>query len=262
MSLTWAEYIELSLKRINTRNSKHIMLHLSKHSDREWTPKELKGKLGLDIDEDRIKELLENMVKADLIARGGSDIDFRGLKDGTLNLILRHRFEKEIESYQPDLKSDFRQELEKLEKDKKSLQGLVNHLTGKMAEYQLMTEFRSKKRFAASRYFANVADDATLNVVDVRLRTTFQRPDGKAMEIDVLAESDCGMVLAVEVKKDPGPGRSDGGRGFSGKDGSIRRAASGQAADPGVFLHGRVHGRGAEAVRRKRDRHGEPVRFP
>ena len=205
MSLTWAEYIELSLKRINTRNSKHIMLHLSKHSDREWTPKELKGKLGLDIDEDRIKELLENMVQADLIARGGSDIRFQGLTDGTLNLILRHRFEEEIESCQPDLKSDFREELEKLEKDKKSLQGLVNHLTGKMVEYQLMTEFRSKKRFAPSRYFSNVADDATLNVVDVRLRTTFQRPDGKAMEIDVLAESDCGRVLAVEVKKTQAP---------------------------------------------------------
>ncbi len=205
MSLTWGEYIELSLKRINTRNSKHIMLHLNKHSDREWTPKELKGTLGLDIDEDRIKELLENMVQADLIARGGSDIDFRGLKDGTLNLILRHRFEKEIKSYQPDLKSDFREELEKLERDKRSLQGLVNHLTGKMAEYQLMTEFRSKKRFAPSRYFSNIADDATLNVVDVKLRTTFQRPDGKAMEIDVLAESDCGRVLAVEVKKTQAP---------------------------------------------------------
>ena len=107
--------------------------------------------------------------------------------------------------YKPDLKSDFLIELAKLERDKRSLQGLVNHLTGKMAEYQLMTEFRSKKRFAPSRYFSNVADDATLNVVDVKLRTTFQRPDGKAMEIDVLAESDCGRVLAVEVNKTQAP---------------------------------------------------------
>ena len=42
-------------------------------------------------------------------------------------------------------------------------------------------------------------------MVDVRLRTTFQRPDGKAMEIDVLAESDCGRILAVEVKKTQAP---------------------------------------------------------
>ncbi len=205
MSLTWGEYIELSLKRINTRNSKRLMLHLSKHSDREWTPKDLKDALGLDIDEDRIKALLENMVEADLIARGGSDIDFRGLKDGTLNLILRHRFEKEIESFQPDLKKGFREEVEALEKDKKALRGVVNHLAGKMAEYQLATEFRSKKRFAPSRYFANVADDAALNVVDVRMRATFQRADGKAMKLDVVAESDCGRVLAVEVKKTKTP---------------------------------------------------------
>ncbi len=31
MSMTWGEYIELSLKRINTINSKHIMLHMSKY---------------------------------------------------------------------------------------------------------------------------------------------------------------------------------------------------------------------------------------
>ena len=107
--------------------------------------------------------------------------------------------------YQPDLKSDFLIEPEKLERDKRSLRGLVNHLTGKMAEYQLMTEFRSKKRFAPSRYFSNVADDATLNVVDVKLRTKFPRPDGKTMEVDVLAESDCGRVLALEVKKTQTP---------------------------------------------------------
>ncbi len=51
MSMTWGEYIELSLKRINTINSKHIMLHLSKHADREWTPAELKKTLQLDIGE-------------------------------------------------------------------------------------------------------------------------------------------------------------------------------------------------------------------
>lgn len=205
MSLTWGEYIELSLKRINTINSRHIMLHLSKHADREWTPRQLKDTLKLDIDEKDIKVLLENMVKADLIRKGTSDIDYHGLTDGTLNLILRSRFEKEIESYQPDLKKHFHEDLEKLRKDKKSLQGLVRNLTGKMAEYQLMAEFRSRKRFAPSTYFKNVADDTILNIIDVRLRVIFQRKDGKTMEIDLVAESDCGRVLAVEVKKTQTP---------------------------------------------------------
>ena len=221
MSMTWGEYIELSLKRINTVNSKHIMLHLSKHSDREWTPKELKDALGLDIGTDEIKRLLDNMVKADLIRKGVADIDYRGLTDGTLNLVLRSRFEKEISSHQPDMKKNFHEELEKLEKDKKYLKGLVGHLTGKMAEYQLATEFRSRKRFRPSRYFENIADDAMLNIVDVKLRVVFQRPDGKVMELDVQAESDCGRILAVEVKKTKEPVGAAAARDFIEKIGAL-----------------------------------------
>ncbi|MCP4346581.1 MAG: hypothetical protein GY795_13780 [Desulfobacterales bacterium] len=117
MSMTWGEYIELSLKRINTVNSKKILLHLSKHSDREWTPHDLKDELELNIDEQEIHDLLKNMVKADLIREGRADIDYCGLTDGTLNLILRNRFEKEIQSYQPDLKKNFHEELEKFRKE-------------------------------------------------------------------------------------------------------------------------------------------------
>ncbi|MCP4350671.1 MAG: hypothetical protein GY795_34820 [Desulfobacterales bacterium] len=68
-----------------------------------------------------------------------------------------------------------------------------------------MTEFRSRKRFSPSRYFENVADDTKLNITDTKLRTVFQRPDGKNMELDILAKSDCGRILAVEVKKTADP---------------------------------------------------------
>ncbi len=210
MSMTWGEYIELSLRRINTVHSKQLMLHLSKYPDRDWTPRELKEELHLDIDEKQIHTLLKNMVSADLIRKGNSDIDYRGLTDGTLFLVLQNRFEKEIRTFQPDLKTtdlkkDFREELEKLKKEKKSLQGMVNHLSGVMAEYLLATEFRSRKRFSPSRYFANVKDDTQLNVTDVKMRVKFQRPDGKLMETDVIAASDCGRVLMVEVKKTKEP---------------------------------------------------------
>jgi len=205
MSMTWGEYIELSLKRINTVNSKNILLHLSKNPDRDWTPGELKSELKLDIEEKEIHHLLRIMVKADLIREGSSDIDYRGLTDGTLNLILKSRFEKEIRSFQPDLKKNFHEALEKLKKEKTSLQGMVNHLTGMMAEYQLAIEFRSRKRFSPSRYFADVKDDTRLNIIDVKMRVKFQRPDGKDMEMDLVAESDCGRVLVVEVKKTRNP---------------------------------------------------------
>ncbi len=50
-------------------------------------------------------------------------------------------------------------------------------------------------------YFDGVKDDTELNIVDARMRNGFQRQDGKAMEIDVMAESDCGRVVLAEVKK-------------------------------------------------------------
>ncbi len=98
MSGTWKEYIEKTLKKINDRYSKKILLHLSKHSDRYWTPKDLKKEMPLDLDVGEIQERLHLMVAADVIEWGRSDIDFRGLRDGTLNLVIRNRFEKEIES--------------------------------------------------------------------------------------------------------------------------------------------------------------------
>ncbi len=55
------------------------------------------------------------MVGADVIEWGSSDIQFRGLRDGTLNLILRNRFEEEIEGFVPDLKQEFHEQAKQLE---------------------------------------------------------------------------------------------------------------------------------------------------
>ncbi len=201
MSRTWAEYIELTLQRVNDRHAKAMLLHLSKYADRYWNTRELKETLHLDLDLDEIKRKLLILVESDVIERGASDIQFRGLQDGTLNLILRNRFEEEINSFVPDLKQEFHAQLAKLETEKRRLQGMLNNLTGKFAEHQLANEFRSRKRFALSAFFKGVRDDSELNIIDVRERVIFQRDNGKRMEIDVRAESSCGRVILVEVKK-------------------------------------------------------------
>ncbi|MBL7065796.1 MAG: hypothetical protein ISS49_16595 [Anaerolineae bacterium] len=203
MSMTWAEYIELTLQRINDRNAKAMLLHLSKHAGRYWSTRELKEELGLELSLDEIKRRLLLMVKSDVIEWGPSDVDFRGLQDGTLNLILRHRFEKEISDFEfvPDFKQDFRAQIEKLEEKKQKLQGMVNNLVGQFAEIQLVNEFRARKRFALSEFFDGVEDDSELNVGDVRSRVSIQRDDGKRMEIDVRAKSSCGRTVLVEVRK-------------------------------------------------------------
>ncbi len=201
MTLNWSEYIQLTLHKINDRYAKSMLLFLSKHADRYWTHHELKKELQIDLDLNEIHKKLLLLVKADVIEWGVADIDFRGLQDGTLNLILRNRFEKEICGFVPDLKQEAHQQIRELQKDKQRLQGALNNLTGQFAEMQLALSFRSKKRFALSKYFSGVQDTARLNVIDVKQRVPVQRQNGKNMELDVVAESDCGRVAVVEVKK-------------------------------------------------------------
>ncbi|MCP4015039.1 MAG: restriction endonuclease, partial [Delftia sp.] len=201
MSGTWKEYINKSVKKINDTWAKSILLHLSQHQDSEWTPDQLKRILGIDLPVNEIHDRLEKMFEADLIEEGSSDIRYKGLQDGTLYLVLRHRFEEEIKKHAPDLKTDFLKKIEELKKEKKSLEGRLSQLVGKFAEYQLATDMRTRKRFSLSAYFSGVSDRTKLNITDVRLNVGFQRPDGKSMEMDVLAESDCGRIAAIEVKK-------------------------------------------------------------
>lgn len=202
MSKTWAEYIWLTMKRVNGgHHTKQLMLFLSKHADRYWTVRELKEKLGIELSENELYERLVLLTESDMIEQGESDIQFRGLQDGTLKLILRSRYEQEIEGFEPDLKDEFKTKLIALRQDNRRLQGERNHLAGMLAEHLLAIEFRARKHFRLSAYFSGGRDDRPFNVIEVLERVPFPRPDNKGEEIDVLAKTDDGRVLMVEVRK-------------------------------------------------------------
>ncbi len=214
MSRTWREYIALTLQKINDRHAKNLLLFLNKHADRYWTPQELKTALNLELDIHEIQHKLMVLVEADMLEWGNADIDFRGLQDGTLHLILRSRFEKEITNFEPDLKQEFHEQISRLKQDRNRIQGQLNQLRGQVAELVLANALRSRKRFRLDTFFhcaraqSNESDHRCreleplhLNMVNVQTRVMMQRKDGKSMELDVLAESVCGRVLVVEVKK-------------------------------------------------------------
>ena len=206
LSEIWREYLEVTLDRINSLHAKAMLLHLTKHSERYWTPRELQEALPLEkLSLEQIKQELVILSETDMIDRGRSDIQFRGLQDGTLNFILRDRFEEEINNFVPDFTHEFHQQIAALRKENRRLQGLLNHVSGQMAEFQLAMSFRSKKRFALSAYFDGVHDDARLNIINVKQRVPLQRKDGKRLEVDVVAEADDGRVVIVEVKKTQDP---------------------------------------------------------
>ncbi len=201
MSVTWGEYIEAAVERINDKHAKHILLHLSKHNQRYWTPQEVKDSLNLELGVNEVHRRMLSLVSSDLLVQGNANIDFRGLQDGTLNLILRTLFEKEINNFEPDLKADFLAQIQALKTKERQLQGMINHLSGKLAESQLALAFLNKKSFALSDFFQGVVDDTPLTITKVKQRVSFETEAGKVIEFDVMAESESGRVVLVEVKK-------------------------------------------------------------
>lgn len=202
MSRTWNEYLYSTIKRVNDTYGKNILLHLTQKAHRYWTPQQLKEELSLPLSLADIQQKLITLSQADLIDRGISDIDFRGLQDGTLNLILRTRLEKEIRGFMPDLKQEFRTQLQSQSSAENNiLQGKLNQLSGFLAEYLLANAFRIQRQFALSEFFQNVRDDTCLDITIVKQRVKFQAIEEKGVEIDIIAESSCGRVVLVEVKK-------------------------------------------------------------
>ncbi|MCK5524363.1 MAG: hypothetical protein KAI83_14620, partial [Thiomargarita sp.] len=201
MFLTWGEYLNKILDQVNNRNAKNLLLHLNKHSERYWTPQELKKELSLDLEVNEIQKELVILSKIDVIKKGASNIDFKGLEDGTLNLVLRRCLDKEIEGFAPNFSEEFSMIIEKLNTENRSLRGKLSYYIGIVGEHLLATAFRNRKRFRLSDFFENVADHTELNITFVRERFLLQREDGKGMEIDIVAESNCGRVVLVEVRK-------------------------------------------------------------
>ena len=204
MSKTWADYLRRTFRKINGTTTKKLMLFLNKNNDRYWTPRELKAKLNLDLSEDEIFERLEVLVASDVIGQGRSDIRFCGLEDGTLNQVLRNRFEEEIEGVVPDFKSEFEEQLATERKETNKWRGLACDYKGKLAERTLAFEFRMKQiartPLHLSDYFTNITDTKPLELIQVRERVPHQRLDGENVEIDLLAKADDNRVLMVEVR--------------------------------------------------------------
>jgi hypothetical protein len=117
MSGTWREYIDQTLEDINNTNAKRILLHMSKDPNRIWIPKELIDTLHLDISEQDLLNRLRKLEKADLIKKGNADLEFQGLNDGTLHLVLRSRYAREIHDFDPDVRNDFKKTLDEIYAD-------------------------------------------------------------------------------------------------------------------------------------------------
>jgi hypothetical protein len=140
---TWMEYVASAFKKVNGKNAKRIVLYLCQHRDREVTRRELLEKLSLDMDDSQLEEKLDALVKADIISRGQTFFDYRGVRDNIFDKVFRGVYEKEIREFDIKvIKKEYGEALEKLKKQYHSLLGKYNYARGYFAEYVILDRLR------------------------------------------------------------------------------------------------------------------------
>ncbi|MEM7535383.1 MAG: hypothetical protein AAF639_24610, partial [Chloroflexota bacterium] len=204
MSKTWNEYLRRTFERVNGTTTKKLMLFLNKNSEQDYRPSDLKTELNLTLSEEEIYERLEVLMASDVIRQGVSAFRFRGLEDGTLNLILRNHFEEEIDGVRPNFIGEFEAQLKAERTETNRWRGLANDFKGRLAEIKMAFVFRSKQQAGQSvnlaDYFTNITDTRPLNIISVMERISHRLLNGDGEENDIIAKADDGRVVMVEVR--------------------------------------------------------------
>ena len=144
---TWMEYISSAFPQINDRNAKNIVLHLSKHRDREWTRQELVDRLKLKMTDGELEKKLKALVKADIISQGASNFRYRGVGDNIFDKVFRGVYEEEIREFDVKvIREEYTEALEKLKKQYYSLLGKYNYQKGYFAEYGILDQLKYRAR--------------------------------------------------------------------------------------------------------------------
>jgi len=203
---TWSEYIYSTLNEVNDQYAKKILLFLSKERYQEHTRLEIGKHLGDQLDDNKIKKKLRALEYGDLIKRPGlSHFRYCGIPDDILDLIFRDLYQEEIEHDKPNIENEIDIRLKALEKEKKSLQGLVSDLKGRVLEWTVYRElhhcqvqqqplFEFQKRFRPFKPQFAAKLEAILALASQSLfsktwiKHYIQLAGKTPIEVDVLAE--------------------------------------------------------------------------
>jgi hypothetical protein len=143
IKITWMEYISSAFKKVNDKHAKNIVLYLCRHRDREVTRQELLEKLPLNIDDAKLEEKLEALVKGDIITQGQTHFDYRGVQDNIFDKVFRGVYEKEIREFDVKvIRKEYSEEIENLKKQYNSLLGKFNYQKGYFAEYLILDQLK------------------------------------------------------------------------------------------------------------------------
>ncbi|UCH92248.1 MAG: hypothetical protein JSV88_18390, partial [Candidatus Aminicenantes bacterium] len=144
---TWMEYIARAFPQINDRNTKNIVLHLSKHRDRELTRQNILKDLNLDMTDGELEKKLKALVKVDIINQGTSNFRYRGVNDNIFDKVFRGVYEEEIREFDVKvIRKEYSDELKKEKKRYNRLLGKYNYQKGYFAEYLLLDQLKLHAR--------------------------------------------------------------------------------------------------------------------
>jgi hypothetical protein len=136
---SWMEYMAKAFPKINDQNAKNLVLHLSKHRDREWTRDELREVLNLEMPDGDLEIKLKALVKADIINQGRSYYCYRGVNDNIFDKVFRGVYEEEIRKFGGKvIRREYSEELKKEKKRYKRLLGKYNCQKGYHAEFLIL----------------------------------------------------------------------------------------------------------------------------
>jgi hypothetical protein len=202
--ITWMEYINISLNKINDKYVKHILLILSKNRYKKMGRDEILDKLGWS--EDRDTELEDKLLALEyggLIEGTSSNYHYQGIPDDVLDLIFRERYQYEIYKKKFDMASELRQRIIDLEKNNRSLKAQVSELKGRMLElvvWREMNQYRKKgqpfvqlenKLRPVPNQLKNqdmLTMIQSMSIGNIYLNYYIQSPETKLRELDVLVE--------------------------------------------------------------------------
>jgi hypothetical protein len=136
---SWMEYMAKAFPKINDLNAKNMVLHLSKHRDRDWTRDELREALNLEMPDQDLEKKLNALVKADIINKGSSYYSYRGVNDNIFDKVFRGVYDEEIRKFDVRvIRNEYNGELKKAKRQYKRLLGKLNYQKGYHAEFLIL----------------------------------------------------------------------------------------------------------------------------
>src|SRR6056297_3592502 len=127
---TWMEYMLNTFSTVNKTNSKRIMLYLF-NQGKEKTRAEIIKDLKLPYTDQEAEEKLNALIAGDLISQGSTAYRYSITRDKTYELVFRRIYQKEIDHFVPDIKTEIRKMI-----------GRDNYTKGKFAEFLIREKMK------------------------------------------------------------------------------------------------------------------------